>query len=149
MVFTGNGAPPAPPSNVIFDQVLACVNEWKRDPQGPSKLIFPLSHLYTPQSLSFNTLKREDKGAGGALLDAAKQGEVVVYLGMLTGHEHSYDDGGIGYSRYGEIDYDDGIWEVSDRDISLKNVVDMDGKTLDAKLPISVELSGTLDGKGG
>jgi len=63
------------------------LQEWESDVEGPFKLIIPLSHLYTSQSLSFATFKTEDKAAADLLTTAAAQGRAMVYLALLTCHE--------------------------------------------------------------
>ena len=105
-MYTGNGRPPSPPGDDVMSVLTAALEGWRDDEQGPQKLVVPLEHMYTSQSLSFPMLKSRDKVAANMLINATKQngGLVMVYLAMLDHHESSYDTSGMGCGG-GRVNY--------------------------------------------
>jgi len=122
-------------------QALACIRGWEEDAEGPSKLIYPLSHRYTTRSLSFNVLKGQDKHVGRILAEAAKlSDEVVAVLGVISRRERSYDQfDENGHLRRGESSREGG-------GLVMEHLVDSKGKEVEATVPMQLVLSQELLG---
>ena len=81
---------PVPPQHEREEKKLAdLLSAWTRDAANPeayapSKLVYPLSHAYTPAELTFAALKGADAAAAGVLSRAAPRVRVDVHLALLT-----------------------------------------------------------------
>lgn len=88
----------------------------------PEKLVYPLSHAYTPAELGFAALKGADAAAAGVLAAAAQDAQYDLHLALLTVEEHGAaeyaDSYGSQRSRWGEGDaFEAG--EVFDQSVTL------------------------------
>ena len=87
----GAGAAPKPPSyGVEQDELTYRLREWARgeendedDAHSPDKLIYPLEHAYTEESLSFGTLKGADAARAATLTAAARAADCDLHLALL------------------------------------------------------------------
>jgi predicted 2-oxoglutarate/Fe(II)-dependent dioxygenase YbiX len=124
----GRGAEPTPPSYTSEQGHLAALlRRWsgqkaEAGDTSPEKLIYPLEHSYTLESLSFEALKGADAAKAATLLAAAGAAGCDLYLALVsieesgsaeyTGDYRSYRRGGDSEDDFEEI-------EVIDRYESL------------------------------
>jgi hypothetical protein len=132
----GKGKPPRPPS---YDAEVARMAEllqaWRASAgDGPTKLVYPLEHAYTPAELGFSALKGVDAAVAGVLAAAARQARCDLHLALLTIEE----SGPAEYSGYGsrrrgrDEDEDDEaedyeVVEISNQSIMLSDWRRSDG----------------------
>ena len=107
------------------------LRRWDED--APAKLVIPLSHAYTPASLSFASLKGMDAAKAAVLAAAAASANCDLHLALLTIEESGSAEeiGGWGYGRRGRSDEENGfeVVEVQDREEILSDWQRPDGTT--------------------
>lgn len=127
VIYTGSGNPPSltlDPMALIEEGV----EEWRQDVYGPVKLIFPLAHsIYTGHRFSFDMLRDRDKMAGASMMAAAKQGKVLVYLGILSSRELCIDTRRTQLAAGASTTGLDSAWEVKELELGVELIVDPDG----------------------
>ncbi len=90
LVRKGPGKAPDPPRHNREEKKLTdLLGAWARDAadpeaHSPPKLVYPLSHAYTPAEIAFASLKGADAAAAGALARAAPRVRFDVHLALLT-----------------------------------------------------------------
>ncbi|GAQ81131.1 hypothetical protein KFL_000710360 [Klebsormidium nitens] len=71
-------------------EVAEAIKRWTQDSNGTKRVVFPLEHQYTQESLSYDRLRGRDIATVEVLLQAAKTRnapDVHLYLGMLQKFE--------------------------------------------------------------
>ena len=80
----GRGSPRVPDDRPLVASVAAALRDWAGDPEGPAKLVYPLTHEYSLTELAFATLKNEDAARAQVLVAAAEAADCVLRLAMVT-----------------------------------------------------------------
>jgi len=129
LVYTGGGSPPNLPDAMALEPVVRALEAWRGDPQGPLKLLIPLSHLYTVEGLSCDLLKSGDRSATTTLIAAARRTNIMIHLGQLGGYESSYDTiSGTKKRRGGVMDYSGCRFELNKKGVSVEHVKSIEGE---------------------
>ena len=93
LVYSGNGTCPVPIDNCeAVAEVVEDMRKWEQDDNGLPFMVYVLNHSYCEASLSFGLLKNGDRAKGEVFLEAQKQSEFCLYLGILTFEWHAYGD---------------------------------------------------------
>ena len=92
----------------------------------PSKLVYPLSHAYTPAELSFASLKGADAAVAGVVARAAPRAQCDVHLALLTieqsGSAEYTGSARSGWGRWSEPDDDEfDVGEIYDHSETLSD----------------------------
>ena len=87
-------------------RVTSSLRSW-RDDEGPTKIVYPLEHAYTPAALGFDGLKGADAGVAGVLAAAAGGSGVDLHLALFTIEE----------SGWAEVVYQGSSWRHSSEDV--------------------------------
>lgn len=125
LIQTANSRPKLPETSDFLTKLRHVLLSWKQRPAStvPTKLIYLLQHKYSLASLRGNCLKGTDAYKVALLQSLAKQLNFDVGLANVECHLVGYGDGG-----YGSEDDDDvGMAEVEERNMSIENLVDLDG----------------------
>ena len=102
-----------PPENSsLVNRVVAAVNQWNADAEGPPVLAYILEHMYTEASLSFKSLKNLDRAVSDLLVSACNDTELDLYLAHVNLHQ----------TWSAESIYS-GNYELSDEDFTFSNLV--------------------------
>lgn len=107
---------------------------WKQDDSGPEKIIYLLDHQYSQANLSGSALKGEDAHMMASLESLGR--ELGFQLGLanlvhnVTGDPDEDDD------PYGG---DVSMGEIQDRTMSIKHLVDVDGRLIREHLDFDEE----------
>jgi hypothetical protein len=126
----GGGAQPMPPSYTSEQGHLADrLRRWsgqkaEAGDTSPEKLIYPLEHSYTSESLSFEALKGADAARAATLLAAAGAAGCDLYLALVSIEESGsaeYTGDYRSYRRGGDSDADFEEIEVIERYESLSS----------------------------
>jgi predicted 2-oxoglutarate/Fe(II)-dependent dioxygenase YbiX len=142
LIRKGAGKAPDPPRHEREEKKLTdLLGAWARDvadpeAHSPPKLVYPLSHAYTPAELAFASLKGADAAAAGVLARAAAQVCFDVHLALLTIERTTSAEytgrGRSGWGRWSEPDdgdYEEG--EVYEHSQTLSNWKRPDGAACD------------------
>ncbi len=117
----GLGTQPGPPNYTVEQTKLAALlDRWSQtkksaDDAAPEKLIYPLEHQYTAESLSFAVLKGADAAKAAALSAAAGAAGCDMHLALVSIEEHGSAHYNGDYHRYSENADDFEEIEVLDR----------------------------------
>ncbi len=130
------GAVGAPDARGDVAALTALMRDWYRT---PVKLAWLLEHTYTDSELGWSALKGRDQGRAAAVLAAAEQSDVKVYLARLSIEETwaaEVDDDPWGYTRRRRRGYEDGLprvilEEMIEGHCQLLDWVDRDGRPTD------------------
>ena len=88
-----------PPDNrLLVNRVVAAVNQWNADAEGPPVLAYILEHMYTETSLSFKSLKNLDRAVSDLLVSACNEIGFDLYLAHVN-LQQTWSAGSI-YSEY-------------------------------------------------
>ena len=98
LVYSGDSCTcPVPIDNrEIIAKVVTDTREWEQDKNGLPLLAYVLSHQYCEASLSFQLLKGADRAKAEVLIEAEKQNNFCLFLGVVTLHQYCsvFDDHG-------------------------------------------------------
>ncbi len=93
----------APRYDAEAEEAAKLLNEAFGGPTPPAKIVWLLEHQYSPDGLSFRTLKNTDAARAKVLAQAAAQCCCAAHLGIVhieeTGSAESDYNGGYGYGR--------------------------------------------------
>ena len=128
LVYRGSGNCPAPADNQqIVSSVISSMREWGED-LDPPMMTYLLEHQYCEASLSFQLLKNSDRSVADVLIQAKKEVEFDLYVGMVNIVENW------SATSYG---YDGGY---SQEDLLDKSVTANDLKSCDGRSISSIDL---------
>jgi hypothetical protein len=132
---------------------------WKKGRHEPEKIVYQLNHQYSRANLSASALKGVDCDTFTLLDSAAREMGFCIGLAHLELTLIGYppDDGGYGYRNrrgwgYDEDDGDDGddgrlsFVEVTDKRISIENLVDVDGRMIAKDIDFEAEMEAIPSG---
>lgn len=74
----------APRTSEHVEEVARVLRGWTNDDGSPHKLVVPLEHQYTPDGLTWGTLKGVDRVKAAVLHQAANLADCRAYLALLT-----------------------------------------------------------------
>ncbi|KAF7355229.1 Zn(2)-C6 fungal-type domain-containing protein [Mycena sanguinolenta] len=132
LIQTTNSRPTLPETSDFLNKLRHVLLSWKRQPDSnvPAKLIYLLQYKYSLASFRGDCLKGGDAYKVAILEGLAKQLKFDVGLANVECHLAGYGDGG-----YGSEDDDDvGMAEVEERNMSIGNLVDLDGRRIQHEL---------------
>jgi hypothetical protein len=121
----GTGRQPRPPNyETEQGRLVTLLRQWgenakRADDHVPDKLIYPLEHAYTAESLSFAALKGADAAKAATLIAAAKTGDCDLHLALVSIEESGSADYDGDYRRYRHDDAEFEAGEVDDRSETL------------------------------
>ncbi|KZV95593.1 hypothetical protein EXIGLDRAFT_644081 [Exidia glandulosa HHB12029] len=138
-----------------FSKLRHIMLSWKQGEEVadfPDKIVYELDHQYSQANLSASALKGSDAHTVAVVDQVAKELGICMGLAQLELHINGGPDMDGDDSYYGRpsFNYYDGpgdndysnvrMSEVYDRNISVKNLVDLDGKLLDKSIDVDDEM---------
>lgn len=84
LVLSKGRAPRVPDDRPTVAGLVKGLRAWAADVYSPVKLVYPLTHRYSPAELAFATLKNEDAAVADVLAAAADEADCVLRLAMVS-----------------------------------------------------------------
>ena len=135
LVYSGDGACPAPIDNTkSVAEVVEDIRVWEQDDDGLPYMAYVLDHSYCEASLSFGLLKNGDRAKGEVILEAEKQSNFCLYLGIVTLEQHCSMCGDYGYGSSRE-DFD--VEDIIDESLTVDTLVSSTGDFLDDSIELT------------
>ncbi|KAJ6515990.1 hypothetical protein C8R45DRAFT_226413 [Mycena sanguinolenta] len=132
LIQTTNSRPKLPETSDFLIKLRNVLLSWKRQPDSNvlAKLIYLLRYKYSLASFRGDCLKGEDAYKVAILESLAKQLKFDVGLANVECHLTGYGDGGYGSEDDDDVD----MAEVEERNMSIGNLVDLDGRRIQHEL---------------
>ena len=135
LVYSGDGACPAPINNTkVVAEVVEDMRKWEQDDDGLPYMAYVLDHNYCKASLSFGLLKNADRAKGEVILEAEKQLNFCLYLGIVTLEQHCSMCGDY---RYGSSREDFDVEDIIDESLTVDTLVSSIGDFLDDSIELT------------
>ena len=126
--------PQAPDNRSVIGQVSSIFSDWVRaGSDWPHKIVLPLEHHYTLDSLSFAALKNRDRAVASVVVEAARRAECTVHLAMISIEERGAAEPT--YDSYSYRDYDEDDEEEEDVEYEVIEVDEREQSLSDFKTP--------------
>lgn len=138
----------APRVSEHLEQICPLVSEWANDESARS-LVITLEHQYTESGIAWDTLKGVDRVKAQVVLQAARQADCRVFLGLLTFWESGEaEETGIGRRRWYEDSGDDAaeyrMGEIYETSLTAEHLRDGEGRVLPIR-KLNIESTDLLD----
>jgi len=149
LIRQGGGKAPEPPRHERDEKKLVdLLGAWARNSSAveacsPAKLVYPLSHAYTPAELTFASLKGVDDAVARVLARAAPRAGCDVHLALLTieqtGSAEYTGRGRSGWGRWSEPEDDEfDVGEIFEHSQTLSDWIRPDGGRRDfGEMPVA------------
>ena len=140
LVYSGDGACPVPIDNSeVVAKVVAGMREWEQDEDGLPFMAYVLHDDYCRTNLSFRHLKNGDRAKAEVLLEAEKQSEFCLFLGLIRVYQLC--SVAIGCSHL-----DMSIEDIEKETLTVDELVSYTGKTItDIEFTRAVVIQGIFD----
>ena len=135
LVYSGDNTCPVPIDNrEVIAKVVEDMKKWEQDDNDLPYMAYMLDHNYCEASLSFGLLKNADRAKAEVILEAEKQMNFCLYLGIVT-LEQQFSM--CGDYRYGSSREDFDIEDIIDESLTVDTLVSPTGDFLDDSIELT------------